>query len=58
MRRAGRVVGEMHARIREVLRPGVTLLDLDTIGAAAGAAAQRGRLKQYFLSCILLPKRI
>ena len=32
MRRAGRVVAEMHSRIREALHPGVTLLDLDTIG--------------------------
>lgn len=32
MRRAGRVVAEMHARIREALHPGVTLLDLDSIG--------------------------
>ena len=29
MRRAGRVVAEMHERIREAIRPGVTLLDLD-----------------------------
>jgi methionyl aminopeptidase len=32
MRRAGRVVAEMHARIREALRPGVSTLDLDRIG--------------------------
>lgn len=32
MRRAGRVVAEMHERIREALRPGVTTLDLDRIG--------------------------
>jgi methionyl aminopeptidase len=32
MRRAGRVVAEMHHRIREALRPGVTLLDLDAVG--------------------------
>ena len=32
MRRAGRVVAEMHERIREAIRPGVTLLDLDAIG--------------------------
>jgi methionyl aminopeptidase len=32
MRRAGRVVAEMHERIRDALRPGVTLLELDAIG--------------------------
>ncbi len=32
MRKAGRVVAEMHARIREAIRPGVTGLDLDAIG--------------------------
>jgi methionyl aminopeptidase len=32
MRRAGRVVAEMHERIREALRPGVTTADLDRIG--------------------------
>ena len=32
MRRAGRVVAEMHARIREAIRPGVTTLQLDAIG--------------------------
>ena len=32
MRRAGRVVGEMHARIRDVVRPGVTTADLDRVG--------------------------
>jgi len=32
MRRAGRVVAEMHERIREAIRPGVTLLELDAIG--------------------------
>ncbi|MGH9247748.1 MAG: type I methionyl aminopeptidase [Acidimicrobiales bacterium] len=31
MRRAGRVVAEMHARIREAVRPGVTTLELDRI---------------------------
>jgi len=41
MRKAGRVVGEMHARIRDAVRPGVTTADLDVVGrevlAAAGA---------------------
>jgi methionyl aminopeptidase len=32
MRRAGRVVAEMHERIRAALRPGVTTLELDAIG--------------------------
>jgi methionyl aminopeptidase len=32
MRRAGRVVAEMHERIREAVRPGITTLDLDRIG--------------------------
>lgn len=32
MRRAGRVVAEMHDRIRSALRPGVTTLELDAIG--------------------------
>ena len=32
MRRAGRVVAEMHECIRAALRPGVTLLELDAVG--------------------------
>lgn len=32
MRRAGRVVAEMHERIRAAVRPGVSTLDLDAIG--------------------------
>jgi methionyl aminopeptidase len=32
MRKAGRVVAEMHARIREAVRPGVTTAELDRIG--------------------------
>jgi methionyl aminopeptidase len=32
MRRAGRVVAEMHDRIRDALRPGVTTLQLDALG--------------------------
>lgn len=45
MRRAGRVVAEMHSRIREALHPGVTLLDLDTIGREVLAA--RGALSNF-----------
>jgi methionyl aminopeptidase len=32
MRRAGRVVAEMHEKIREAIRPGVTTAELDAIG--------------------------
>jgi methionyl aminopeptidase len=32
MRRAGRVVAEMHERIRDAIRPGITTADLDRIG--------------------------
>jgi methionyl aminopeptidase len=32
MRKAGKVVAEMHSRIREAIRPGVTTADLDRIG--------------------------
>lgn len=32
MRKAGRVVAEMHAKIREAIRPGVTTAQLDAIG--------------------------
>lgn len=34
MRRAGRVVAEMHERIREAVRPGVTTAALDAVGRA------------------------
>lgn len=34
MRRAGRVVAEMHEAIREAVRPGVTTADLDAVGRA------------------------
>lgn len=34
MRRAGRVVAEMHEAIRNVVRPGVTTADLDAVGRA------------------------
>ncbi|MBK5224572.1 MAG: M24 family metallopeptidase, partial [Acidimicrobiia bacterium] len=43
MRVAGRVVAEMHAHIREAIRPGVTTAELDQIGrdviAARGATS-------------------
>ncbi|HEX4904707.1 MAG TPA: type I methionyl aminopeptidase [Acidimicrobiales bacterium] len=32
MRKAGKVVAEMHARIREAVKPGVSTLDLDRVG--------------------------
>ncbi|MFP3905944.1 MAG: type I methionyl aminopeptidase [Acidimicrobiales bacterium] len=32
MRRAGRVVAEMHERIRDALRPGITTAELDLVG--------------------------
>jgi methionyl aminopeptidase len=32
MRKAGKVVAEMHARIREAIRPGVTTAQLDAVG--------------------------
>ena len=32
MRKAGRVVAEMHARIRDAIRPGVTTRELDRVG--------------------------
>jgi methionyl aminopeptidase len=32
MRRAGRVVAEMHSKIRDAIRPGITTAELDTIG--------------------------
>ncbi|MGH9118249.1 MAG: type I methionyl aminopeptidase [Acidimicrobiales bacterium] len=34
MRQAGRVVAEMHAEIRETIRPGVTTLELDLVARA------------------------
>ena len=39
MRRAGRVVAEMHARIRDAVRPGVTTADLDRVGRSVIEAA-------------------
>jgi methionyl aminopeptidase len=46
MRRAGRVVAEMHAAIREALRPGVTTLELDRI---ARAVLERRGARSNFL---------
>ncbi len=45
MRRAGRVVAEMHEAIRAALRPGVTLLALDTIGRQV--LARRGAQSNF-----------
>jgi methionyl aminopeptidase len=45
MRRAGRVVAEMHQRIREALHPGVSLLDLDAIGREV--LARRGATSNF-----------
>jgi methionyl aminopeptidase len=45
MRRAGRVVAEMHAAIGAALRPGVTLLDLDRIGREV--LARRGARSNF-----------
>jgi methionyl aminopeptidase len=45
MRRAGRVVAEMHAAILEALAPGVTGLELDRI--AAGVIARRGATSNF-----------
>jgi methionyl aminopeptidase len=46
MRRAGRVVAEMHECIRGALRPGVTLLELDAIGRDV---LRRRRARSNFL---------
>ena len=46
MRRAGRVVAEMHDRIRSALRPGVTTLQLDAIGREV---LERRRARSNFL---------
>ncbi len=43
MRRAGRVVAEMHDVIRASLAPGVTLLELDAVGREV--LARRGRAR-------------
>jgi methionyl aminopeptidase len=45
MRRAGRVVAEMHSEIREAIRPGVTTLELDRI--ARDVLARRGARSNF-----------
>lgn len=45
MRRAGRVVAEMHERIRAALRPGVTTAELDRIGR--DVLAHRGATSNF-----------
>ncbi|MBI2708778.1 MAG: type I methionyl aminopeptidase [Actinobacteria bacterium] len=45
MRRAGRVVTEMHERIREAIRPGVTTAALDAIGREV--LARRGATSNF-----------
>jgi methionyl aminopeptidase len=45
MRRAGRVVAEMHDRIRAAIRPGVTLAQLDAIGREV--IARRGARSNF-----------
>jgi methionyl aminopeptidase len=45
MRRAGRVVAEMHEKIREAVRPGVTTAELDAVGRAV--LEQRGARSNF-----------
>jgi methionyl aminopeptidase len=45
MRRAGRVVAEMHDRIRAAIRPGATLLELDAV--ARDVLARRGARSNF-----------
>lgn len=45
MRRAGRVVAEMHAKTREAIRPGVTTAELDRI--ARGVIEDRGARSNF-----------
>ena len=59
MRKAGRVVAEMHARIREAIRPGVTTKELDRIardvmdkrGARSNFLNYGGRLRSPAVIC-------
>ena len=46
MRKAGKVVEEMHARIREAIRPGVTTADLDQVGRDV---IERNKARSNFL---------
>jgi methionyl aminopeptidase len=46
MRKAGRVVAEMHERIREAIRPGVTTAELDRVGREV---IERRRARSNFL---------
>jgi methionyl aminopeptidase len=45
MRRAGRVVAEMHDKIREAIRPGITTAELDAIGRLV--IERRGALSNF-----------
>src|SRR5437667_12349 len=45
MRRAGRVVAEMHAACREAAKPGVTTLDVDRV--ARGVLERRGAKSNF-----------
>jgi methionyl aminopeptidase len=45
MRRAGRVVAEMHEQIRRAIRPGVTLIELDAAGR--DVLARRGATSNF-----------
>src|SRR3954452_514717 len=45
MRKAGRVVAEMHECIREAIRPGVTTAELDAIGREV--IARRGAVSNF-----------
>jgi methionine aminopeptidase len=46
MRRAGRVVANIHEALREAAKPGVSLLELDAIAARVHAMARRFQLPQ------------
>jgi methionyl aminopeptidase len=45
MRKAGRVVAEMHEKVREAIRPGVTTLELDAV--ARDVLDQRGARSNF-----------